>query len=339
MWWNTLGAARYRAGDWTASVQALMKSMELHDGGDSFDWFLVAMACWQMKQEDLAREWFNAAQTWMERHKAKNEELLRFRSEAAALLKMPERSSSKTPPGSDEPTAVYALVLKTDPGAVWAYSKRGGVYAVQKQFEKAAADFQKVVDSGSDDVEGVWYPLALLQLKAGRTAEYQGLCTQLLKRLRQSDEQGLVRMTIVICKLGPQAGANGAKVVEMADTIVKKSPNNFEVVGIFGECLYRKGDFRAAIEQLDKSAHSDAGIGIHWRHLFLAMSHHQLGHQAQAETCLRQATDWIEKNASEKPAPGAELTTPLPWTLRLDLRLLRQEAEKLVLPAERQPAS
>src|SRR5262249_11242798 len=44
--WNTLGAAHYRAGDWKASVGALHQSMDLGGGGDSFDWFFLAMAHW-----------------------------------------------------------------------------------------------------------------------------------------------------------------------------------------------------------------------------------------------------------------------------------------------------
>src|SRR5262249_2650804 len=46
-YWNTLGAAQYRAGKSQEALTALEKSMELCRGGDSFDWFLVAMAHWQ----------------------------------------------------------------------------------------------------------------------------------------------------------------------------------------------------------------------------------------------------------------------------------------------------
>src|SRR5262249_15890334 len=44
--WNTLGVAHYRAGDWKAAVETLEKSMSLRQGGDSFDWFFLAMAHW-----------------------------------------------------------------------------------------------------------------------------------------------------------------------------------------------------------------------------------------------------------------------------------------------------
>src|SRR5262249_12726502 len=42
--WNTVGVANYRAGDYPAAVKALIRSMELSQGGDSHDWFFLAMA-------------------------------------------------------------------------------------------------------------------------------------------------------------------------------------------------------------------------------------------------------------------------------------------------------
>ena len=53
--------AHYRAGDWKASLTALEKSMELRKGGDSFDWFFLAMAHWQLGEKDEAREWYDRA--------------------------------------------------------------------------------------------------------------------------------------------------------------------------------------------------------------------------------------------------------------------------------------
>jgi serine/threonine protein kinase/tetratricopeptide (TPR) repeat protein len=84
--WNTLGAAQYRAGDWKAAIAALDKSMELRKGGDSFDWFFLAMARWQLGDKEKARTWFDKAVQWMDKNQPKNEELSHFRAEAAELL-------------------------------------------------------------------------------------------------------------------------------------------------------------------------------------------------------------------------------------------------------------
>jgi serine/threonine protein kinase/WD40 repeat protein len=87
-YWNTLGAAHNRAGGWKAAVAALEKSMELRKGGDSFDWFFLAMACWHLEKKQEARKWYDQAVQWMEKNQPKNEDLLRFRAEAAELLQV-----------------------------------------------------------------------------------------------------------------------------------------------------------------------------------------------------------------------------------------------------------
>jgi superkiller protein 3 len=88
---NTLGAAHYRAGDWKGAIDALEKSMELRNGGDSVDWFFLAMAHWQLGQKVKARDWYDRAVQWMEKNQAKNEELGRFRAEASELLGLNEK--------------------------------------------------------------------------------------------------------------------------------------------------------------------------------------------------------------------------------------------------------
>jgi serine/threonine protein kinase/tetratricopeptide (TPR) repeat protein len=85
-YWNTLGAAHYRAGQWKPAVQALNKSMDLQKGGDSSDWFFLAMAHWRLGEEDQARRWYDRAVQWMDKNNPKNDELRRFREEAVELL-------------------------------------------------------------------------------------------------------------------------------------------------------------------------------------------------------------------------------------------------------------
>jgi tetratricopeptide (TPR) repeat protein len=130
--WNTLGAASYRARNWKAAVAALEKSMELRQagdsvvgldgffqvkgrtgqdqdadhrpGGDSYDWFFLAMAHWQLGEKDKARKWFDQAVQWMNKNAPQNEELRRLRAEAAALLGIeaqPAVQEKKMPPLKD----------------------------------------------------------------------------------------------------------------------------------------------------------------------------------------------------------------------------------------------
>lgn len=86
--WNTLGLARYRAGDWEGSAEATLRSMELRAGGDGFDWFLLALTYQRMGDEDGARQWFDLADRWMREQAAEDADLKALRSEAERALSM-----------------------------------------------------------------------------------------------------------------------------------------------------------------------------------------------------------------------------------------------------------
>jgi serine/threonine protein kinase len=84
-YWNTLGVAQFRAGNLRDAQAAFERSMALRHGGDSFDWFFLAMADWQQGEKESARRWFDKAVDWMDKNAPHNAELIRFRSEAQDL--------------------------------------------------------------------------------------------------------------------------------------------------------------------------------------------------------------------------------------------------------------
>jgi serine/threonine protein kinase len=84
---NTLGVALYRAGDWKAAIEALEESGRLApDKYRASNGFFLAMAHWQLGDKTQSRFWYDKAVPWMEKNQLKNEELIRFRAEAAAVL-------------------------------------------------------------------------------------------------------------------------------------------------------------------------------------------------------------------------------------------------------------
>jgi tetratricopeptide (TPR) repeat protein len=96
VFWNTLGVAHYRAGDWRMALAALERSMELGNGGNSSDWFFLAMCHRQLGDEEKAREWFERAVQWMDKNQPKDDELHRFRAEAAEVLKIDDKLNQKS---------------------------------------------------------------------------------------------------------------------------------------------------------------------------------------------------------------------------------------------------
>ena len=93
--WNTLGVARYRAGEWQEAIDALEKSQDLQDL-HSYDFFFLAMAHWQLGHKQEAQRYFERAVEWMDVKGPRNEELLRFRAEAEELLGIGEGIPEET---------------------------------------------------------------------------------------------------------------------------------------------------------------------------------------------------------------------------------------------------
>jgi serine/threonine protein kinase/Flp pilus assembly protein TadD len=98
--WRTLGVAHYRAGDWQAAVTALNRATGLRSGGDSAEWFFLAMAHWQLGEKQQARAWYDRAIQWMNANQPRDETLRRCRAEAAALL---DRTDNPTHKGKHLP--------------------------------------------------------------------------------------------------------------------------------------------------------------------------------------------------------------------------------------------
>jgi tetratricopeptide (TPR) repeat protein len=162
--WNTLGAAHYRAGDGKAAIAALERSMEDRDGGDSFDWFFLAMVHWQMGENDEARKWYDQAVEWMEKNQPKNEELRRFRAEAevARLTKAIELqegdldlriqlgSSLREAGDFHGALAQFSEVITRNPQLVDAWVARGDCYVHGGEFAKGAEDFSVAIELTPD---------------------------------------------------------------------------------------------------------------------------------------------------------------------------------------------
>jgi hypothetical protein len=72
-----------------------MKSAQLRKGGDSTDFFFLAMAHWQLGEKDKARAWYDQAVAWMDKNRPQDAELKRFRAEAAALLGLAKEAQTQ----------------------------------------------------------------------------------------------------------------------------------------------------------------------------------------------------------------------------------------------------
>jgi tetratricopeptide (TPR) repeat protein len=89
-YWNTLGVALYRTGEFEPALNALNRSMELRSGGDAADFFFLAMAQERLGGRKQARTWFDKAKEWMDKHSPHGEADLRYQAEAKEVLGIKE---------------------------------------------------------------------------------------------------------------------------------------------------------------------------------------------------------------------------------------------------------
>ena len=61
-YWRYLALAQYRSGDWQDAADSIQQAMDLRQGGDAYDWLLLAMAHWQLGQKEEAIERYTQAQ-------------------------------------------------------------------------------------------------------------------------------------------------------------------------------------------------------------------------------------------------------------------------------------
>jgi eukaryotic-like serine/threonine-protein kinase len=92
MYINTLGVAQYRLGQYTEAIATLDRSLAAgHGAHDGYDLFFQAMSHWQLGDKPKALTCFDKAVESTKRIQQIDEELIRFRAEAAALLGLEQK--------------------------------------------------------------------------------------------------------------------------------------------------------------------------------------------------------------------------------------------------------
>jgi WD40 repeat protein/tetratricopeptide (TPR) repeat protein len=221
----------------------------------------------------------------------------------------------------------------------------GRAYAEQQWWAKVAALQQKALDQAPSDLQEAldqapsetraWYQLALARLAAGEQAEYRKACRQMLERFGDSGVSEVANRVAWTCSLGPDATDEPGRPVQLARQAVAAAPTDYNYVNTLGAALYRARQWEEAVKRLEESERFNTARGSDvrvWDWLFLAMAHRQLGHGEEAGRWLAKAEQvleqWIKNTAG--PGGGARAGSRLSWMQRAELRLLRDEARKLL---------
>jgi serine/threonine protein kinase len=90
----TLGLADYRMGNLDAARKALERSIELREGGDAYEWFVLAMVVGRQGDPERAHRLYRDAVRWMRTYRYSDFELHVLDTEAASVLGMAAKASS-----------------------------------------------------------------------------------------------------------------------------------------------------------------------------------------------------------------------------------------------------
>ena len=94
--WRTLGAARYRAGNWQDAIAALNKKMSL-EGGGSISYLFLSMSYSKLNNKDESRKWYAKAVASMNQNQPNSPLLIDLRTEADELLKITAQKQATKP--------------------------------------------------------------------------------------------------------------------------------------------------------------------------------------------------------------------------------------------------
>ena len=228
----------------------------------------------------------------------------------------------------------FSKAVKQKPEQGWTWYRRGNAHAQSGRWDEAAADMRKAIELTPHQGRFAWHH-AMMPLGAGNVDRYRERCERLLTRFAEA-EGGHAVWAAWACVLVPDAVADPAGPVRLAETALRADPKDDTSLITLGAALYRAGRFdeatrrfeevHAVWDQAEVKPTADCYPAYTW--FLLAMAHQRHGDAEGARRWLDKAAQWTEKVLQEGTLPSG---IPLRWSCRLILELLRREAEATVV--------
>jgi WD40 repeat protein len=220
--------------------------------------------------------------------------------------------------------------------------RRGRVHGELGRWEKAAADFAQAMERGANS-PWIGYVGALCCLAGGDPKGYRQACAKQVERFGATEGTGL-NTVAWNCLLAPDALTDRTLPVRLAEKVLAGTAandrNRYLYLNTLGAAHYRAGQLDRAVDRLQEAIQAQGKGGTAWDWLFLAMAHQRRGNAEEARKLLEKAARWIDEALQKQPErAGANppLTLDqrleqqrLTWDQRLELSLLRREAEAVI---------
>ena len=213
-------------------------------------------------------------------------------------------------------------LIQMKPESGLGYSARASVYVAQEDWDQARAEVEKLFELQPPSRR--WYPRAAVYLAAGDLEAYQELCRTALEVDGQTDDPEVAGHIAWVCSFAPHALDDPAALLTLAEKFLETDPNGAGKIYVLATSLYRCGRYDEALARLNEAVELRGEGACVWDWLFLAMTHHQLGHAEEAGKWYEQAAALLDDTESP-PDPWNHW-----WTERTYLKYLRGEAEALM---------
>jgi tetratricopeptide (TPR) repeat protein len=228
------------------------------------------------------------------------------------------------------PQAAAALdeLIALSPDDPDAHALRALVRARLGRFDQAATDLAVAVAAHPTDREIV-HSQALAALATRDLATYKSLCARTLAAAGTNADPMAAQSFAWTCSLSPDAVDDPNLAIRLARTLSTSSFTDLRYLDLRtqGACFYRAGRFDYALKALDESIAVRRGASEPADWAFLAMAHHKLGHSEPARS-------WLARFTAAKPPDRA-----VDPRGAIEYRLLRAEAEELVLTTSELPSN
>jgi Flp pilus assembly protein TadD len=196
---------------------------------------------------------------------------------------------------------------------------RGRAYAQLRQWQLAAADFAKNRDIGFDEPR-VWHDFALASLAAGDESSYRRTCADLFRRFSRAADVETARQVVWTAIFAPGAVTDLTPLAAVAERGMKARPKSPMHRLTLAAALIRAGKPALAIETLETALPDTRDHASHCL-LLLTLACQQSGKPVEAQQWMDRALETLDDAAREREDPQA-------WDRRLELELLRSEAER-----------
>jgi WD40 repeat protein/tetratricopeptide (TPR) repeat protein len=205
---------------------------------------------------------------------------------------------------------------------------RGQAYAAVHQWDQAAADHAKAVALGASSDRAL-SAHAILRLGVGDEKGYRLTCAAMLQRFGKTENPKIANNVAWVCSYAPDAVADLEPAIELAAKVARSHPKKYATLNTEGAILFRAGRHAQAVARLSAACKEHPRGGGPFDYLLLALAHHHLEHAAEARDSLKKGlrlTELAEKGKLDDPT----LPMPLFWIQRLELQILRREAERVI---------